>query len=436
MKARCLPAAKGGTAMGKNKQRAKAEPGRAMLAAVMAFFFLGFFQLALKDGSWQCFVLSVVVPAIMFIGTAGISRLFPSDRLLLSLTNFLCALGVLMLYRISPSRGMSQALNYGVGVGCMILSALLARYMPNSKGLTLMMMLGSVGLLILPVLFGSETNGAKNWVSIAGYSFQPSEVVKLALLWCLCYLLSQRKLILAILFAGACLALLMLQKDLGTALLYYGLCLVLLYAATGSLALVGAGVAGGAAAAVAGYRMFAHVKARLAIWQDPWQYTQGAGLQIVRSFVAIANGGLWGVGLGLGNASNSTRAGGIPEAYNDFIFPVILHEFGTIFGLIVLTMYLFIVIRAVMIARRSRTVFYGLMAIGCAALISLQTFVIIGGNIKLIPLTGVTLPFISYGGTSMLSSLCLIGFLQGIASRNAAGMDEDRALAMEGGVRP
>ena len=93
-------------------------------------------------------------------------------------------------------------------------------------------------------------------------------------------------------------------------------------------------------------------------------------------------------------------------------------------------------VRAVMIARRSRTVFYGLMAIGCAALISLQTFVIIGGNIKLIPLTGVTLPFISYGGTSMLSSLCLIGFLQGIASRNAAGMDEDRALAMEGGVRP
>lgn len=419
--------------MKRKNKRARSDPGRAMLLAVMAFFFLGFFQLALKDGSWQCFLLSALVPAIVFIGTTVISRLFPSDKLLLALTNFLCALGVLMLYRISPSRGMAQALNYGVGVVCMILSALLVRYMPKTRALTILMMLGSLAFLVLPILFGNETNGAKNWITIGGYSAQPSEIVKLALLWCLAYLLSQRRFVLSILYAGACLLLLMLQKDLGTALLYYALCLTLLYASTGSLILVGAGLAGGAGAAVMGYQMFAHVKARLAIWQDPWQYTQGAGLQIVRSFVAIANGGLWGVGLGLGNAGNSSRAGGIPEAYNDFIYPVILHEFGTIFGLIVLTMYLLIVARAVMIARRSRTVFYGLMAIGCAALIAVQTFVIIGGNVKLIPLTGVTLPFISYGGTSMVSSLCVIGFLQGIASRNAAGIDEDRALAMEGG---
>ena len=419
--------------MKRKKQRARSDPGRAMLLTVMVFFFLGFFLLAIKDGSWQCFVLSVLVPAIVFFGTTVISRLFPSDKLLLALTNFLCALGVLMLYRISPTRGMTQALNYGVGVVCMILSAMLVRYMPKTKTLTILMMIGSLGFLTLPILIGTETNGAKNWMSVGGYSMQPSEIVKLALLWCLAYMLSQRKYILSILFGGACLLILMLQKDLGTALLYYALCLVLLYASTGSLLLVGTGLAGGAGAAVVGYQMFAHVKARLAIWQDPWQYTQGAGLQIVRSFVAIANGGLWGVGLGLGNAGNSTRAGGIPEAYNDFIFPVILHEFGTIFGLIVLGMYLFIVIRAVMIARRSRTVFYGLLAIGCATLIAVQTFVIIGGNIKLIPLTGVTLPFISYGGTSMVSSLCVIGFLQGIASRNAAGVDEDRALAMEGG---
>ena len=103
------------------------------------------------------------------------------------------------------------------------------------------------------------------------------------------------------------------------------------------------------------------------------------------------------------------------------------------FGVIVVLMYLFIVIRAVMIARRSNTLFHALLAVGCAALITLQAFVIIAGNIKLIPLTGVTLPFISYGGTSMLSSLCMIGFLQGVASRNRASVAEDRALAMQGG---
>ncbi len=168
----------------------------------------------------------------------------------------------------------------------------------------------------------------------------------------------------------------------------------------------------------------------MAIWLNPWADTQGAGYQIVQSLIAIVNGGFWGVGLGLGNASV------IPEYYNDFIFSVILHEFGVIFGLIVLCMYLFIVVRGMMIARRSRTVFHSLLAAGCTALLALQTFVIIGGNIKLIPLTGVTLPFISYGGTSMVTSLCVIGLLQGVASRNEAGMNEDWALAMQGGEAP
>ena len=403
------------------------DPARAMLLAVMAFFFLGFFLLALKDGKWESFLLSVVVPAIIFVGTAGISRLFPSDRLLLSLTNFLCALGVLVLYRLSPQRGMTQAVNYGVGVLCMILCTFLVRYMPKWKWPTALMVLGSLGLLALPVLMGDEIYGAKNWVSIAGYSFQPSEIVKLALLLCVSYLLSQRRVLLSILFGGACLGLLMLQKDLGTALLYYGVCLVLIFAATGSLPLLGAGVLGAGAAAVAGYGMFAHVKRRVAIWQNPWADTEGMGYQIVQSLIAIVNGGLWGVGLGLGNASI------IPFYYNDFIYSVILHEFGVIFGLMVLCMYAFIVIRGIMIAQRCRTVFHALLATGCSVLIALQTFVIIGGNIKLIPLTGVTLPFISYGGTSMVSSLCVIGLLQGVASRNAAWVREDRRLTEQGG---
>ena len=427
MKALC-PTAEGGNAVAeKNKKSRRSDPGRAMLLAVMLFYFLAFFLLALKDGKWEGFFMAVVVPAIIFVGTAGISRLFPSDKLLLSLTNFLCALGVLVLYRLSPSRGLAQAVNYGIGVGCMIFCTYLVRYLPRWKWFIFLVMLGSVGLLVLPVLIGSETNGAKNWVSIGGYSFQPSEIVKLALLFSISYLLSQRKLITAILFSGVCLLLLMLQKDLGTALLYFGVVFVLLYAATGSIALLLGGVVGGAGAAFAGYQMFAHVKRRVAIWLNPWADTDGAGYQIVQSLIAIVNGGFWGVGLGLGNASV------IPEYYNDFIFSVILHEFGLFFGLIVLLMYLMIIIRGIMIARRSRTVFHALLATGCAVLIGLQTFVIIGGNIKLIPLTGVTLPFISYGGTSMVSSLCVIGFLQGVSSLNEAGVDEDRYLASWGG---
>ena len=416
--------------MSEKKPKRAHEPGRNTLLAMMAFFFLAFFLLALKDGKWESFALSVVVPAIIYLGTAGIVHLFPSDRLLLSLTNFLCALGVLVLYRLSPTRGMTQAFNYGVGVGCMMVCAMFVRYVRSWKWLTALIMLGSIGLLALPLAIGRETNGAKNWFYIGSYSVQPSEIVKLALLVSVSYLLSQRKVFLSLLFAGACLLMLMLQKDLGTALLYFSVTFILLYAATGSVPLMIGGVAGGAAAAALGYQMFAHVKKRVAIWLNPWADSEGAGYQIVQSLIAIVNGGAWGVGLGLGNAQV------IPEYYNDFIFSVILHEFGLVFGLVVLCMYLFIIIRGVMIARRCRTVFHALLATGCASLIALQTFVIIGGNIKLIPLTGVTLPFISYGGTSMLCSLCVIGLLQGVASRNKAGVQEDRELAMQGGDEP
>lgn len=409
------------------KPRRRKNPALALLGPVMLFYFLAFFLLGLKDANWESFLLSLAVPVMILIGTAGISRLFPADQLLLSLTNFLCALGVLILYRFSPQRGLAQAVNYGVGVGGMILCAYVVRYMPGWKWSTVLMMGGSLLLLLLPLVIGTEKNGAKSWISVGSVSVQPSEIVKLALMLCLAYLLSQRRVLLSIIFAGACLMILMLQKDLGTALLYYGVTMVLLYAAIGSLPLIGVGLAGGCGAAIVGYQMFAHVKRRVAIWLNPWADVRDAGYQIVQGLIAMVNGGVWGVGLGLGNASV------IPEYYNDFVFMTILNEFGLIFGLIVLLMFLFIILRGIMIANRSRTVFHALLATACSTLLALQTFVIIGGNIKLIPLTGVTLPFISYGGTSLVSSLCIIGFLQGVASRNEAGVHADRALAERGG---
>ncbi len=400
-----------------------AKPGRKMISAVMLFYFMAFAMLFLKDGDIRSALLAVLVPVLIVIGVNGIPRLFPADRLLLSLTNFLCALGVLVLYRLSPERGLSQALNYLVGVAGMIFCTVFVRYGRAWRFYCALMILGGIGFLALPLLFGSEINGAKNWVSFGPVAFQPSEMVKLALLCVIAFLLSRRKLVLAGAFAAICLGMLMLQKDLGTALLYYGVTLILMYLSTSSVPLAAIGLAGGAGAAVYGYHAFAHVRRRVAIWLDPWADPSGAGYQIVQGLIAMVNGGAWGVGLGLGNAQV------IPAYYNDFIFSVILHEFGCVFGLIVLGMYLAIVLRGFAIAGRSRGVFDALLATGCACLIGLQTFVIVAGNIKLIPLTGVTLPFISYGGTSMVSSLCVIGLLQGVAAKAAAGVREDKALA-------
>lgn len=414
----------------KTKKR-RFTPGRAMVSAVMLFYFLAFFLLGFKAWDWRCFALAVVVPVIVLFGSVGLSRLFPADTLLLSLTNFLCALGVLVLYRLDPERGLSQAVNYGVGVAAMMGCTLLIRYIPSFRLVNVLLMLGSVALLALPLVIGTERNGAHSWITVGGRSFQPSEMVKISLLISLCYLLAKRKVVISMGFAAVCVLILAVQNDFGTALLYFGTALVLGFAATGSLLLVLAGAGGAGAAVVLGNMLlpekFARAMSRVEIWLNPWQDVQGAGYQIVQGLIAMANGGLWGVGFGAGNATV------IPEHYNDFIFAVIVNEFGLLFALVVLGMFAFIVIRGIMIARGSRTVFHALLATGCAAMIALQTFVIIGGNIKLIPLTGITLPFISYGGTSLVSSLCIIGLMQGVSARNAAGVDQDRALAMQGG---
>ena len=219
---------------------------------------------------------------------------------------------------------------------------------------------------------------------------------------------------------------LFLQRDLGTAMLYYAITLIMAYVSTGSLSFLALGALGAGAGAVIGYRMNTYVQNRVRIWQNPWQDPYGISYQVVQSMVAMVNAGPWGTGLGLGNAKV------IPEVETDFIFAAVFNEFGLVFGVCVVLIYLMIFLRGVDIARRANSKFHTLLALGCSCMIAVQTFVIIGGNINMIPLTGVTLPFVSYGGTSMVSSLCIMGLLQGVANANDRGLKEDQMIAMLG----
>lgn len=406
--------------------RNKKDPGRRLSSAVMLFYFCAFLLIACKDFAWQGFALALAVPAMIWVGTNFLPKLFPSDRLLLSLTNFLCALGVLVLYSTEPDYAYHQAMYYGVGILAMIVCVWIVRLVRSWRIPVLLLIPLSLALLALPLVIGRETNGAKNWFYVAGISVQPSEIVKLSLLIIVSYYMSRHRMLPWLFFAVSCLGVLMLQKDLGTALMYYGTTLMLFYAASGNLFLTGLGLAGGAGAAVMGYKMFAHVKKRVAIWLNPWSDYENSGFQIVQSLMAIASGGLFGVGLGLGSPKT------IPVYYTDFIFAVICEQFGLIFGLCVLLMYVAIIWRGATTAMAARTSFHGLLAMGCTIMLGLQTFVIIGGVIKMIPLTGVTMPFVSYGGTSLVSSLCLVGLLQGVASLNDDDLKEDTRLAMLG----
>lgn len=410
------------------------DPGRPLSRAVTLFYFLAFLLLFIRDmyqygagaaftEHWQGLALAAAVPMLNVVTTHLLPRLFPADKLLLALTNFLCALGVLVLYLTNPEYAYAQATYYFVGLVAMVICIYVVRLIPSFRFLAWPMMLVSLALLALPILIGEETYGAKNWFYVGGVSVQPSEIVKLCLVIVIARFMADQRFLPWLLFALGCLGLLMLQKDLGTALLYFGTTLLIYYASSGNLLLTGLGALGGAGAAVVGYQMFAHVKRRVQIWLDPWKDYSNAGYQIIQSLMAIASGGLFGVGLGLGSPTT------IPVYHTDFIYAVICEQFGLLFGLLVLLMYVALIWRGATTAMAARTRFHGLLAMGCTVLLGLQTFVIIGGVLKLIPLTGVTMPFVSYGGTSMVSSLCLIGLLQGVASLNEDAIREDTRLA-------
>ncbi len=375
------------------------------------------------------YLLCLMIPAGLLTALA-LPRMLPIDPLIMALTHFLCGVGVVILYTVSPERGLRQANYYVIGLMAMIVMSLIVSKLRRFKGVTILSMVLGIGALILPLAFGQWSGGAKNWVSIPFFgSFQPSELVKLSLVLAMAYYFSAHRTVFqmmpAILFAGACLLLLMLQRDLGTALIYYMTTLVMFYVACGNVPLTMIGLAGGAGAAIMGYQMFAHVKVRVAMWRNPWSDPLDKGYQIIQALLAIGSGGLFGVGLGQGAPEK------IPAYFNDFIFAVICEQLGIVFGILLLVIYLLIVLRGVTIISRSRRSFDMLLGCGVLAMLAIQTVMIVGGVIKMLPLTGVTMPFISYGGSSLLSCMCMVGILHGICARAQEDLEEE-VLSIKG----
>lgn len=252
---------------------------------------------------------------------------------------------------------------------------------------------------------------------MGGILFQPSEFVKVALVFVLADAMTERThvrdLVPLFLFVGAVAALLVLQRDLGAAMLMAGTFLMVFFVATSNIGATLAALLTGGAGAYASYLLFDHVRARIAIWQDPWATYSTSGYQIAQGLMAIASGGLWGLGLGQGSPKM------IPAYHTDYIFAVICEEFGIVFGVGVIALYLLIVVRGVLIALHAEDRFSMLAAFGATAMLAVQTFVIIGGVIKLIPLTGITMPFVSYGGSSMIACMLFAGILEGVAAKAA-----------------
>ena len=395
------------------------------LGIVLFFIVSAFLLLAFRGEAFDAAALlfGAVVALITLLTYFLLAWLAPhADRLLMLAVCFLCALGMVIQYRISPETALRQLMMLGAGILGMLLMMVLMRRPHIFRILSIPMALISLGILCALLFIGKESGGARNWISVAGILFQPSEFVKVALVFLLADAMTEhthvRDLIPLFLFVGAVTVLLVLQRDLGAAMLMAGTFLLVFFAATSNIGATFAALLCGGAGAYASYLLFDHVRARIAIWQDPWATYSTSGYQIAQGLMAIASGGLWGLGLGQGSPKM------IPAYHTDYIFAVICEEFGILFCIGVIVLYLLIAVRGILIALNAEDRFSMLTAFGATALLAIQTFVIIGGVIKLIPLTGITMPFVSYGGSSMIACLLLIGILEGIASRSGAAIED------------
>jgi cell division protein FtsW (lipid II flippase) len=286
-------------------------------------------------------------------------------------------------------------------------------------------------LVVVAAVFGVEINGARLWLRIGPFQFQPVELLKILLVVYLATYLDERRslighhyyvrglrlpplpyLIPILLMWGLTIGLIVVQKDLGAALLFFTIFLAMLFLLTGRVSYVVVGLVAFGLGAAALYPLFGHVQARVDAWRDPWADPFGSGYQMVQALYSLASGGLAGAGLGQGDPT------AVPESHTDFIFTALGEELGLLGALALLLCYALLALRGYQIALRARDGFQQLLAAGLTTAIVVQALIITGGTTGLIPLTGITLPFISYGGSSTLVNFAMIGILLRVSAPN------------------
>lgn len=345
----------------------------------------------------------------------GLSKLVLNNMMMCMMVGFI------MLQRLSTRYAIHQLILAAIAMGiCIFVPFFIEKF-------TILDRLGwqyaLVGILFLLLVFviGVEKYGSRNWIRFAGIEIQPSEFVKILYVFFMASLLSKttkfKHIVLITCVAAVHVVILVVEKDLGAALIYFITYLVVLYVATTNVIYLGAGLAAGSVAAVVAYQLFSHVKTRVYAWQDPWGRINDEGYQVARSLFAIGTGGFIGMGLGKGLPDS------VPVVESDFIFAAISEELGGVFAICLIMVYLSSYIMFVNIAMKMKKKFYKLTAFGLSVVFIFQVFLCVGGVTKFIPSTGVTLPLISYGGSSIMTTITIFSIIQGMYVLN--GREEE-----------
>ena len=394
-----------------------------LLRLVYLLCLLLFTTLGFLEQPFDKFALIMGVVLCVLIGYSHfvIRRFYPDgDKFILIFASVL-AVGVATLYRINRVTAIKQLVWIALGIVSYILIVVILPDLRSFAKYKKVYMIITLMLMPLALLFGTELYGAKNWIIIGKViSFQPSEFGKIALVLYLASALAIyedkknfkedfKELWQPALVAGFSMGCMVLQRDLGSALIFFGISITLLYVATSKKKYVFTALGLAAVGSVAGYSMFGHVRERVVIWLDPWKYKLGESYQIIEGMYSIAAGGLFGVGLGQGHFQN------LPVKESDMIYAIICEEFGIIFAIGLMIIYFLLFYRGIRAAFVTNDKYSQLIAVGFSTMIACQTLVIIGGIFAVIPLTGITLPIISYGGSSVLTIFFALGILQKIS---------------------
>lgn len=403
----------------------------ALLCIAAPLVILLFAMIALGKGSslsWENLGVPVGIFIAFLIAHLAIRKLAPgADPALLPLSFALSGIGIAFVTRLAPELAMRQVMWLFFGVVCMLLVLIFLKNLDRIANYKYTLMIVGFLLLLSPLLpvVGQEIYGSRIWLNIAGISFQPGEIAKILIVLFLAGYLAQNREMLSIfthrigpfkipdlatlvpllVMWVISLLIVIFEKDLGSALVVFFVFITMLYVATGKKTYLIIGFVLIAIGGVAAFLLFDHVQIRVDTWLDPFKDATGDGYQLVQAIFSIADGGLFGVGIGNGMSDQ------IPIVESDFIFAAIAEETGLLGAAGLLLLYLCFAIRGLVTAARAKSDVSSFIAVGLTASIILQAFIIVGGVTRLIPLTGLTLPFVSQGGSSLLASFIAIGFL-------------------------
>ena len=423
--------------------RRSTELGLVVLAVILAAG--GYVLTALAKGTelpadLAAFAAGAAALAVM--AHLAVRRFAPrADGTLLGLAILLNGLGFVTIARLDPELARYQSLWTAVGVAAFVIVLRLVQRIRDLERYRYTFALVGIASLLLSAVpgIGREINGARLWVQIGPLNFQPGEAAKVTLvIFLAAYLVEKRELLSTptwrvgpvmlpdpkhfaplLLAWGSSILVMVREKDLGSSLLFFAVFLAMLYMATARASYVGIGAGLFAGGATIAYQIFGHVQDRVTTWINPWPLAQDQGFQLVQALFAFGSGGVAGTGLGLGSP------GSIPNASTDFVFAAIGEELGLVGTTAVLVVYLLFVGVGFRVALRAEQPFLKLLAAGLTTMLGIQTFIILGGVTRLIPLTGITMPFVSYGGSSLLANFVILALLLRISDEVARRAETD-----------